>query len=92
MVELQPGFGFGAQKFRIVFIFGTPEAFNHFVTSGREFGANAMAAAKTSTQGGGAQMGATLAPGVLMYQLSDQGAIVGISLTGAKYYKNDQLN
>ena len=92
MVELQPGFGFGAQKFRIVFVFGTPEAFNQFVTSGWEFGANAMAAAKTSTQGAGAQMGATVAPGVTMYQLSEQGAIVGVSLTGAKYYKNDQLN
>jgi lipid-binding SYLF domain-containing protein len=92
MVELQPGFGFGAQNFRIVFIFGTPQAFNQFVTSGWEFGANAMAAAKTSTQGAGAQMGATVAPGVTMYQLSEQGAIVGISLTGAKYYKNDQLN
>jgi len=92
MVELQPGFGFGAQKFRIVFIFQTPEALNQFVSSGWEFGANAMAAAKTSTQGAGAQMGATVAPGVVMYQLSDQGAIVGISITGAKYYKNDQLN
>jgi len=92
MVELQPGFGFGAQKFRIVFIFGTPQAFNQFVTSGWEFGTNAMAAAKTSTQGAGAQMGATVAPGVTMYQLSEQGAIVGVSITGAKYYKNDQLN
>jgi lipid-binding SYLF domain-containing protein len=92
MAELQPGFGFGAQKFRIVLIFGTPQAFNQFVNSGWEFGANAMAAAKTSTQGAGAQMGATVAPGVTMYQLSEQGAIVGISITGAKYYKNEQLN
>jgi lipid-binding SYLF domain-containing protein len=92
MVELQPGFGFGAQKFRIVFIFGTPQAFNQFVTSGWEFGTNAMAAAKTSTQGAGAQMGATVAPGVTMYQLSEQGAIVGVSITGAKYYRNDDLN
>jgi len=92
MVELQPGFGFGAQKFRIVFIFQTPEALNQFVNSGWEFGANAMAAAKTSTQGAGAQMGAAVAPGVIMYQLSEQGAIVGVSITGAKYYKNDQLN
>jgi lipid-binding SYLF domain-containing protein len=92
MVELQPGFGFGAQKFRIVFIFGTEQAINQFVTSGWEFGANAMAAAKSSTQGAGAQMGATVAPGVTMYQLSEQGAIVGVSITGAKYYRNDQLN
>jgi hypothetical protein len=29
---------------------------------------------------------------VTMYQLSEQGAIVGISIAAAKYYKNDQLN
>jgi len=30
--------------------------------------------------------------GVKMYQLSDTGAIVGVSITGAKYYKDDNLN
>lgn len=92
MIELQPGFGFGAEKFRVVFVFATPEAFNKFVTSGWEFGANAMAAAKSSTQGGGGQMGATVSPGVTMYQLTEKGVIVGISITGAKYYKDDNLN
>jgi lipid-binding SYLF domain-containing protein len=92
MIELQPGFGFGAEKFRIVFIFETPQAFEQFVTSGWEFGANAMAAAKSGTQGGGSQMGATVSPGVTMYQLTEKGVIVGISITGAKYYKDDNLN
>jgi hypothetical protein len=27
-----------------------------------------------------------------MYQLSDTGAIVGVSITAAKYYKDDELN
>jgi len=34
MAEFQPGFGFGAAKFRLVFVFETVEAFNSFVTSG----------------------------------------------------------
>jgi len=92
MIELQPGFGFGAEKFRIIFIFETPQAQEQFVTSGWEFGANAMAAVKSSTQGGGSQMGATVSPGVIMYQLTEKGVIVGISITGAKYYRDENLN
>jgi hypothetical protein len=30
--------------------------------------------------------------GVKMYQLDDTGAVVGVSITGAKYYKDDDLN
>lgn len=92
MVELQPGLGLGAQKFGIIFIFATPVEYNKFITSGWDLGANAMASAQSSTQGGSAQMGATVAPGVTMYQLSDQGAIVGVSVTAAKYYQNKELN
>jgi len=51
MFELQPGLGLGAEKYRVVFVFETPEAFNSFVTSGREIGADAMAAAKNKTKG-----------------------------------------
>ena len=92
MVELQPGYGFGVQRFRLVFVFETPQAFDQFVYSGWEFGANAMASAQTSTQQMGNQLGASVSPGVLMYQLSDQGAIVGVSITGAKYYPDPNLN
>lgn len=92
MVELQPGYGFGVQRFRLVFVFETPQAFDQFVNSGWEFGANAMASAQTSTQQMGNQLGVSVSPGVLMYQLSDQGAIVGVSITGAKYYPDPNLN
>ena len=92
MVELQPGYGFGVQQFRLVFVFATPQAFDQFVYSGWEFGGNAMAAANTSTQQMGNQLGVSVSPGVLMYQLSDQGAIVGLSITGAKYYPDANLN
>jgi lipid-binding SYLF domain-containing protein len=93
MLELQPGLGVGAEKYHIVFIFENPEAFNKFVTSGWELGANAMAAAKDDKGKGGGDAGAvTVSDGVKMYQLSDTGVIVGVSITGAKYYKDDDLN
>jgi lipid-binding SYLF domain-containing protein len=92
MLEFQPGMGFGASKFRAVFIFETADAFNSFVNSGWEFGANAMADAKTKTEGGALAGAVTVAKGVKMFQLNDEGAIVGVSLTAAKYYKDKELN
>lgn len=92
MVEFQPGLGLGAAKFRLVFIFETVEAFNSFVTSGWEAGANAMASAKTKTEGGALAGAVTVSKGVKMFQLNDEGAIAGVSLTAAKYYKDKELN
>ena len=92
MLEFQPGMGLGASKFRTVFIFETLEAFNSFVNSGWEAGANVMAAAKTKTEGGALAGAVTVSKGVKMFQLNDEGAIVGVSLTAAKYYKDKELN
>jgi lipid-binding SYLF domain-containing protein len=93
MAEFQPGLGLGAENYRIVLIFENSDAFNKFITSGWEIGANAMAAAKDDKGGGGGSAGAvTVSDGVKMYQLSDTGALVGVSITAAKYYKDDDLN
>ena len=92
MAELQPGLGIGAEKYRVIFIFEDPAAFNSFVTSGWEAGANAMAAAKTKTAGGALRGAIIVSQGVFMYQLTEEGLIVGVSLTGAKFYKDKNLN
>ena len=92
MIELQPGLGLGASTFRVLFVFDTPQAFDDFVNSGWQGGANAMAAAKSSTEGGAAAGAVTVSPGVTMYQITDKGAIVGVSITGAKFYKDSDLN
>ena len=92
MAELQPGLGLGAEKYRIVFVFETPAAFNSFVSSGWEAGANTMAAAKTKTKGGALAGAVTVSEGVHMFQVDTQGAIVGVSITGAKFYKDKELN
>ena len=92
MVELQPGLGVGAQNYHLVFIFENPDAFNTFVTSGWELGTNALAAAKDGSEGSGDAGAVSFSHGVKLYQFSDTGAIVGVSITGAKYYKDDDLN
>ncbi len=92
MFELQPGLGFGFTNFRLVFLFDNPSTMNDFVNSGWEFGGRASAAAKDKVQGGAADLGYNVAPGITVYQLTEQGAVVGLSITGAKYWKNDDLN
>jgi lipid-binding SYLF domain-containing protein len=78
MLELQPGMGLGASKVRVVFTFETMEALDKFVNSGWEFGANAIAEARTKSKGGTVSGAVSVAKGVKMYQLYDQGLIVGV--------------
>ena len=92
MMELQPGYGLGAEKFWLIFVFETPDAFNTFVTSGWEAGANAMMAAKSKTAGGALAGAITVSEGVYMYQITQKGLMVGVSVTGAKYSRDEQLN
>lgn len=93
MSEFLPGLGVGVEKYRLVLIFENPDAFHKFVTSGWELGADAVAAAKDNKgEGVGIAGVMTFKNGVKMYQLSDTGVIVGVSITGAKYHKDDELN
>lgn len=92
MRELQPGLGVGAEKFRVVFVFENPKAFDTFMTSGWELGANAMASAKSKSVGAGVAGAITVSDGVIMYQLNEEGFIVGVSITGARYSVDEELN
>lgn len=92
MLELQAGLGIGVEKFRVVFVFDTEKAFNDFINSGWQFGGTSMAAAKTDDSGGARAGAASVSEGVSMYQLTDKGLAAEISATGAKYYKDDDLN
>lgn len=92
MFELQPGFGVGYTNFRLIFIFDSQDAVNSFTTSGWEFGTRLSTAAKDKKQGGAFDLGYTAAPGITVYQITEKGIMVGISITGAKYWPNDDLN
>jgi lipid-binding SYLF domain-containing protein len=92
MMELQPGYGLGADKFWLIFVFETPDAFSTFVNSGWEAGANLMMAAKSKITGGALSGAVTVSDGVYMYQITQEGLIVGVSITGAKYSRDEELN
>lgn len=92
MFELQPGLGFGYTNFRLVFVFDNRSAMDDFVNSGWEFGGRASASANGSSGSIQNDYGTNVAPGINVYQLTLDGAMVGLSVTGAKYWRNDDLN
>ena len=92
MVEVQAGLGFGVKKFRLVWVFETPDAFNGFVNKGWELGAQTTAAAQVSGQGAWAAGAMAVSPGVWLYQITDDGLALELTAKGTKYYKDDALN
>lgn len=92
MVEVQGGLGFGAKKFRLVFVFENKKAMNNFIHSGWEAGAQATLAATEGTHGSSYQGAASVSPGVWLFQLTDKGLAAEATVKGTKYYKDDALN
>ena len=92
MAEVQAGLGIGIKSFQNIFVFQTQTALNDFVNSGWTFGGQVTAAAKYENNGDAYQDATLVAPGVLMYQLTDSGLAAEITGKGTKYYKNTDLN
>ena len=92
MAEVQAGIGLGIKSFQNIFVFQTEAALNDFVNSGWTFGGQVTAAAKYEKTGDAYQDATVVAPGVLMYQLTDSGLAAEITGKGTKYYKNTDLN
>lgn len=92
MAEVQAGLGLGIKSFQNIFVFQNEAALNEFVNSGWTFGGQVTAAAKYEKDGGALQDATVVAPGVLMYQLTDSGLAAEITGKGTKYYKNTDLN
>lgn len=92
MVSAQAGLGFGIKKTSLVFVFKTKSAFDQFVNSGWEVGGQASVAA-TDGSGGLAIDGAiSVAPGVWLYQMTEQGLAAELAVKGTKFYKDSELN
>jgi len=92
MLEVQAGLGMGIKKFRLVWVFENTKDLDSFINSGWELGAQATAAAKTGEQGGAFAGAMSVAPGVWLYQLTDDGLALELTAKGTKYYKDDKLN
>jgi len=92
MAEIQAGLGFGVKKFNLVWVFETKNTLDQFINSGWEAGGQATAAAKAGEQGKAFQGAIPMAPGVWLYQLTDTGLALELTVKGTKYFKDGNLN
>lgn len=91
MGEVGVGLGLGIKDFRAVFVFNNEESMNRFVEHGWVFGAQADAAAKANDRGGAVGGEATI-DNITIYQLTETGLALQVTVKGTKYWKDDSLN
>jgi len=92
MLEVQAGLGIGIKRFQVVFVFENKKVFDEFINSGWEFGGQSTVAAKLDDDGGAFTGAATASPGVWIYQLTEDGLALEVTVKGTKYMKDDKLN
>jgi len=86
------GLGYGVKDFRAVFIFETDAALENFITSGWQATAQTDAAAVASDKGDAVDFEIELAPGVKLYQMTENGLALQATLQGTKYVVDKDLN
>jgi len=85
------GLGLGAKDYRQVMIFNTQDALKKFIYSGWVFGGHADAAAKAGDKGGEASGEGAIGE-VKVYSMTESGLALQATVTGTKYWKDDELN
>ncbi len=86
------GFGLGVKDFRAIFLFKNKKVFDSFVNSGWEANAQADVAAKAGKSGGALSAAVTVAPGIRLYKLTENGLALQATIQGTKYWKDGDLN
>jgi len=86
------GFGLGVKDFRVVFIFDDRQVLDKFLNSGWQFGAEADAAAKGGGAGAAASGAVAVAPGLRVYQLTENGLALQATVHGTKFWRDAFVN
>lgn len=92
MAEVQAGLGFGIKKYALVWVFETEQALNTFINSGWELGAQTNATLVSKGQGLALEGALSISPGVWIYQMTEDGLSLELTVKGTKYYKDSSLN
>ena len=71
------GFGLGANKYQVIFLFQDPKTFDNFVNKGWQADAGATT---------------NFVNGLAIYQMTEKGLMANADIAGTKYWKNDKLN
>jgi len=92
MVEVQAGLGMGVKKFRLVWVFMDQSGLNTFIDSGFQVSGQGTAAVQVGDEGDALAGALSVMPGVYLYQLTDDGLAMELTVKGTKYFKDDSLN
>lgn len=86
------GLGLGAKDYRQVLIFRDSNTFQNFVDKGWEFGGHADAAAKAGETGGEVSGEGAINDDITVYSMTETGLALQATVTGSKYWQDDELN
>ena len=86
------GIGLGVKDFRGIFIFTERGAFDRFVEEGWQAGGQADAVAKSGEKGEAFAGAIDVAPGIKLYQITENGLALMATIQGTKFWKDDDLN
>ncbi len=91
MAEAGVGLGLGVKDFRAVFVFHDVKTLNRFIDKGWQFGGHADAAAKAGEKGASVE-GELVVDNISIYQITESGLALQLTIKGTKYWKDDGLN
>lgn len=86
------GLGLGVKDFRGVFVFTDSGALEWFVEEGWDGSAQADVAAKAGGKGDAWAGAVDVAPGIKLYQITENGLALQATVQGTKYWKDSELN
>ena len=92
MAQVGIGFGLGVKDFRAVFIFNDRNVMQKFLNEGWQFGAEADAAVKGGGAGAAVSGAVEIAPGLRVYQLTENGLALQATVKGTKYWRDAYVN
>ena len=92
MLQLGGGIGIAIKDYRAVFVFHTRQALSDFIEHGWGAEGQAQASARAGEEGGAAGAAEQIAEGVDVYQFTKNGIALQATISGMKFYRNDELN
>jgi lipid-binding SYLF domain-containing protein len=86
------GLGIGVKDYRQVLIIHDQNTLRTFIDKGWEFGGHADAAAKAGETGGEISGEGNIKEDITVYAMTETGLALQATVTGAKYWKDNDLN
>ena len=92
MKEMGIGLGLGVKEYDLIFVIGTEEAWNSFISGDIKFASAAEAAASDGVTGDSIEGASIAAKGIWVYQMTKKGLSLDVSIKGTKIYPDKKLN